>query len=86
MTTLEQLQTDLLADYKKVRPVLNWTETVDVQVMFSLYQVKSLVSNDKFSFALVNCALSYQMLLITALLRIIIPAYDVILSRLEFLT
>ena len=59
VTTLEQLQTDLLADYKKVRPVLNWTETVDVQVVFSLYQVKSLVSNNKFSFALVNCVLSY---------------------------
>ena len=43
VTTLERLYTDLLNDYKNVRPVLDWNETVDVQVMFSLYQVKSLV-------------------------------------------
>ena len=44
VTTLERLQTDLLVDYKKVRPVISWTDTVNVIVGFSLYQVKSLVS------------------------------------------
>ena len=42
-TTLERLHTDLLTGYKRVRPVLNWTDTVDVNVMFYLFQVKSLV-------------------------------------------
>ena len=43
VTTVERLHTDLLADYKKVRPVLDWTQTVDVQAAFTLYRVVSLV-------------------------------------------
>ena len=43
VTTVERLHTDLLADYKKVRPVSDWTQTVDVQVAFVLYRVVSLV-------------------------------------------
>ena len=51
-TTLERLHTDLLTGYKRVRPVLNWTETVDVNVLFYLYQVKSLVCKIYFSLCL----------------------------------
>ena len=43
-TTLERLHTNLLTDYKKVRPVFDWTQTVDVQVAFALYRGVSLVS------------------------------------------
>ena len=35
---------DLFGNYTPVRPVTVWTKTVDIELMFSLYQIKALVS------------------------------------------
>ena len=55
VTTLERLHTDLMTNYKKVRPVTNWADTVDVKVFFSLVQVKSLVSKTNLLFSAIGC-------------------------------
>ena len=47
--TLERLHTDLLTEYKKVRPVLNWTQIGDAHIMFNLYQAESLVCRTDFT-------------------------------------
>ena len=44
MTNLERLQRNLLSDYHKARPVINWKDSVQAEVFFALSQVKSLVS------------------------------------------
>ena len=50
-----KLYNHLFGNYSPVRPVTEWDETVNIQLTFSLYQIKALVSDTEFFMPTIQC-------------------------------